>query len=210
MLHQAIIADESQRNAAARAYIASGPKAMLIGGDRIAAASGETFDVIDPSNGKVLSAVPQSDARDVDRAVKAATKAFEAPSWSRMSPHDRARLLLKLADVMERHAEELATLQSYDMGLLYPFSHAMTVSMADVFRYYAGWTTKIQGSTFPANGPGLIYTRREPLGVVGAIIPWNGPILAATRSCSSRPSRRRSSRYGWPNCSRKRDLPTAC
>ncbi|WP_174292120.1 aldehyde dehydrogenase family protein, partial [Sphingomonas bacterium] len=179
MLHQPIGADESQRNAAARAFIVGSPKTMLIGGQWTSAASGETFDVIDPSNGKFLSAVAQGDAADVDRAVQAATKAFEATSWAKMPPHERARLLYRLGDVLEQNAEELATLQSYDMGLLYPFSQGMTVAMADVFRYYAGWTTKILGSTFPANGPGLTYTKREPLGVVGAIIPWNGPILAS-------------------------------
>ena len=174
-----IVADEQGRNAAARAFIADGPKTMLIGGRWTAAASGETFDVVDPSTGRFLSKVPQGGAEDVDLAVQAATRAFEAPSWSRMSPHDRARLLHRLGDVLEANAEELATLQSYDMGLLYAFSYGMTVSMADVFRYYAGWTTKIFGHTFPANGPGLTYTKREPLGVVGAIIPWNGPILAS-------------------------------
>lgn len=179
MLPQPITADESQRNAAARTFIADSPKTMLIAGERVAAASGETFDVVDPSTGKFLSAVPQGSAADVDRAVHAATRAYEASSWSKMSPHERGKLLYKLGDVLEQNAEELATIQSYDMGLLYPFSVGMTMAMADVFRYYAGWPTKILGSTFPANGPGMTLTRREPLGVVGAIIPWNGPILAA-------------------------------
>ncbi len=174
------IATQETRNARTRAYLATGAKKMLIGGEWVPARSGRTFDTLDPATGEVLCAVPDADAGDVDRAVAAANRAFEDPSWSGMSPHERAKLLLRLADVLEKNLDEISTLQSYDMGLFHPFSQGMTAGMADVFRYYAGWVTKIFGKTFPASGPGITYTRREPLGVVGAIIPWNGPVLAAT------------------------------
>ena len=173
-----VLIAEVQRGSSTRAYLKKGAKKLFIGGKWVDSLSGRTFDTIDPATGAVLCAVAEADAADVDRAVAAATKAFEDPSWSGMSPHERSRLLLKLADVLEANLDEISTLQSQDMGLFHPFSQGMTVGMADVLRYYAGWVTKIFGNTFPQNGPGLTYTKREPLGVVGAIIPWNGPVLA--------------------------------
>ncbi|AKM10745.1 aldehyde dehydrogenase family protein [Croceicoccus naphthovorans] len=160
-------------------YLKSGAKKLFIGGQWIDGEGGRTFDSIDPATGQTLATVAHGSAADVDKAVAAARKAFDNPAWRTMSPHERTRLLLKLADVLEANVEELATLQSHDMGLMYPFSQYMVASMADVMRYYAGWTTKIFGNTFPQDGNGIFYTKREPLGVVGAIIPWNGPILAA-------------------------------
>jgi acyl-CoA reductase-like NAD-dependent aldehyde dehydrogenase len=160
--------------------LATGPRQLLINGAWVPAQSGQTFDVIDPTTERVMAMVAKADAPDVDLAVRAAQRAFEAPSWANITPHERARFLLRIADLMEQHADELATLQSCEMGAVFREVRRMPGLMADVFRYYAGWTTKMGGRTNASNASVLNYTLREPLGVVGAIIPWNGPILAAT------------------------------
>jgi acyl-CoA reductase-like NAD-dependent aldehyde dehydrogenase len=165
--------------AAVQNFLSGGPKNLLINGQWVPAQSSLTFDVIDPSTETVLAAVALADAADVDAAVQAAQRAFEAPSWANMTPHQRARILLKIADLMEQHAEELAVLLSYEMGAVLKETRLMPIMIADVFRYYAGWTTKLFGHTNPSDGSVFNYTLREPLGVVGAIIPWNGPILSA-------------------------------
>jgi phenylacetaldehyde dehydrogenase len=129
-----------------------------------------------------LAHVAEADAADVDKAVRAARKAFDEGPWPRMSPSERGRLLWKLSDLIEKHAEELATLESLDNGKPLTVARAADVPLTiDMFRYMAGWATKITGTTIPISFPGeyLSYTLREPVGVVGQIIPWNFPLLMA-------------------------------
>jgi phenylacetaldehyde dehydrogenase len=157
---------------------------MLIDGKWVDAASGKTFPSYDPASGEVLAQVAAGDREDIDRAVRAARRAFESGPWSeRVTPSDRGRLLWKLADLVERHLEEFAQLESVDNGKPITVSRIADVPLAvDLLRYMAGWATKIEGSTIPISIPGarfLAYTLREPVGVVGQIIPWNFPLLMA-------------------------------
>ena len=164
---------------AARRYLAAAPRELLIDGRWQSARSGKSFDVIDPTSEQVIAAVALGDAFDIDLAVRAAHRAFESASWSAISAHRRAKYLLDIADLIEANADELGMLQSLEMGAVFPQARTMVCMAADVFRYYAGWTTKIFGHTNPSDASVFNYTLREPLGVVAAIIPWNGPILAA-------------------------------
>ncbi|KZE51948.1 betaine-aldehyde dehydrogenase [Brevibacillus parabrevis] len=163
------------------AFLAGGPKKLFIGGEFVASASGKTFDTIDPATGEVITSVYEADTIDVDLAVQAAEKAF-ATDWAKVTPSERGRMLWKLADLMEEHAEALAQLETIDNGK--PITHARFADVAlaiDHFRYYAGWSTKLAGEVIN-NSAGrnmLTYTRREPIGVVGQIIPWNFPLLLA-------------------------------
>jgi phenylacetaldehyde dehydrogenase len=155
---------------------------LLIGGKWVAAASGKTFPVYDPSTGNILAHVAEADAADVDEAVKSARHAFDEGPWPRMSPSERGRLIWKLADLIEKHAEEFATLESLDNGKPLTVARVADVPLTiDMFRYMAGWATKITGTTIPISFPGeyLSFTLREPVGVVGQIIPWNFPLLMA-------------------------------
>jgi aldehyde dehydrogenase (NAD+) len=152
---------------------------ILINNDWVDSVSGKTFDTINPATGEVLAKVAEADAADVDLAVKAARKAFhpKAP-WRRMPASERGKLLNRLADLIEKNADELATLESLDNGK--PRQVARTADLPLVigcYRYYAGWADKIQGKTIPINGDYFCYTRHEPVGVVGQIIPWNFPML---------------------------------
>jgi phenylacetaldehyde dehydrogenase len=158
---------------------------ILIDGKWSDAASGKTFDTYNPATGEVLARVAEGDREDIDRAVKAARKAFDGP-WSRMTASDRGKLIWKLADLLEQHLEEFATLETLDNGKPLTISRVADVPLAvDLFRYMAGWATKIEGATIPISvpyAPGakfLAYTKREPVGVVGQIIPWNFPLLMA-------------------------------
>ena len=158
---------------------------ILIDGKWSDAASGKTFDTYNPATGEVLARVAAGDHTDIDRAVKAARKAFEGP-WSRMTSSERGKLMWKLADLLEQHLEEFATLETLDNGKPLTISRVADVPLAvDLFRYMAGWATKIEGTTIPISvpyAPGakfLAYTKREPVGVVGQIIPWNFPLLMA-------------------------------
>ncbi|MGW4340844.1 aldehyde dehydrogenase family protein [Rhodococcus koreensis] len=160
---------------------------MLIGGEWVDSATAETIAVEDPATGAVVASVPAGDARDVDRAVDAARTAFRG-RWSRLTPQERGLLLWRLADLIEERAQELAELESLDAGM--PIGEARYVDVAfsiDILRYYAGWPTKITGDTipvsFPTNfgGPYHAYTLREPLGVVGCIVPWNLPLMMAVK-----------------------------
>ena len=162
-----------------RNFLSGSVKHLLVDGQWVAAQSGETFDVIDPTTEAVIASVALADAADVDRAVQAAQRAFESSSWSRISPHQRARYLLRIADLMDANTQELAALLSHEMGAVLRETLLMPPMLADVFRYYAGWTTKIGGRTNPSDSAVFNYTLREPLGVVGAIISWNGPLLSA-------------------------------
>ena len=152
---------------------------MLIGNNWVDSVSGKTFETVNPATGDVIASVAEADAADVELAVKAARKAFHAKAhWRRMSGAERGKLLNRLADLVEQHAEELATLESLDNGK--PRHVAMAADLPLVlgcYRYYAGWADKIQGKTIPVNGDYFCYTRHEPVGVVGQIIPWNFPLL---------------------------------
>lgn len=155
---------------------------MLVDGKFVPAVSGKTLPVYNPSTGEVMAHVPEAEAEDVDRAVKAARRAFDDGPWPKMSPSQRGRLMLKLADLMEQHLEEFAEIESMDNGKPLSVARVADVPLAiDLFRYMAGWATKIMGHTFPISFPGeyLTYTLREPIGVVGQIIPWNFPLLMA-------------------------------
>jgi phenylacetaldehyde dehydrogenase len=162
------------------------PKRMLINGRWVTAASGETFPTYDPATGNVICQVPAGDKADIDAAVKAARSAFENGPWSRMTPSERGKLLWKLADLLEENLEEFARLESMDNGKPLTVARVADVPLAiDLFRYMAGWATKISGTTIPISvpyAPGekfFAYTQREPIGVVGQIIPWNFPLLMA-------------------------------
>jgi phenylacetaldehyde dehydrogenase len=155
---------------------------MLIDGKFVPAASGKTFAVYDPATGTVIANVPEGDKEDVDRAVAAARRAFDEGRWAKIGPSGRGKMLWKLADLIERDLEELAELESIDNGKPYAVARVADLPLAvDMFRYMAGWATKISGSTLPLSLPGeyLSYTVREPVGVVGQIIPWNFPLLMA-------------------------------
>src|SRR5437763_8765643 len=151
---------------------------MLIGGKWVDAASKKTFDTINPTNGEVICKVAEGDKADVDLAVKAARKAFESGPWSKMAPSERARLLLKLADAVEGHKDELAALESLDNGK--PIADSLAADLpltVQCYRYYAGWADKIHGLNIPVNGNYFCYTRHEPVGVVGQMILWYFPLL---------------------------------
>jgi phenylacetaldehyde dehydrogenase len=155
---------------------------MYIDGKFVNAASGKTLPVYNPATGEVMAHVPEAESEDVDRAVRAARRAFDEGPWSKMSPSQRGRLISKLADLLEQNLEEFAEIESMDNGKPLAVARAADVPLAvDLFRYMSGWATKIMGHTFPISFPGeyLTYTLREPIGVVGQIIPWNFPLLMA-------------------------------
>ncbi|HTR26735.1 MAG TPA: aldehyde dehydrogenase family protein [Terriglobales bacterium] len=160
------------------------PKKMFIDGAWVEAASGKTFDTFNPATGEVLAKVAEGDQADIDLAVKAARKAFEEGPWPEMSPADRSKLIWKLADLIDEHREELAELETLDNGKPLLFSKIVDVpTCAANFRYMAGFATKIEGKTIPISMPGakyFAYTLREPVGVVGQIIPWNFPLIMAS------------------------------
>src|SRR5579872_3402536 len=158
---------------------------ILINGKWVEAASGKTFPSYNPSTGDVLSRVAEGDKEDINRAVKAARAAFDSGPWSKISPSERGRMIWKLGDLIEKHLEEFAQLESLDNGKPLTVARVADVPLAaDMFRYMAGWATKIEGNTIPISSGGrtsqyLAYTVREPIGVVGQIIPWNFPLLMA-------------------------------
>ena len=166
----------SGRHPAAARFIRSGPKTMLIGGSWVAAESGKTFDTVDPSNERVLAQIAEGDRVDIDKAVAAARRAFESPSWSGINPHDRGRMLLRIADIVEANAEELGEIESLDNGMPVGWGKGAALRVATIFRYYAGWTTKVFGHTNPSEAALFNYTLREPVGVCGGITPWNAPL----------------------------------
>ena len=162
----------------------SGPRDMLIGGEWVQALDGRTFATINPATETDLVEVALASPADVDRAVRAAREAFEYGSaWSRTTPRERGRLLWRIADLIEENADELAQLETLDNGKLVGAAREGDVAIAaNLFRYFAGWATKIEGTTIPMSTPGHdyhAYTRREPLGVVAGIVPWNFPLLMA-------------------------------
>ncbi|HTE38051.1 MAG TPA: aldehyde dehydrogenase family protein [Reyranella sp.] len=167
--------------AAASAFI-SKPHKLLIDGKWVAAKSGKTFPVFDPATGGQIAAVADGGPEDIDAAVKAARKAFEDGPWSRMKPTERGKIVWKLADILEQNLVELAEIESIDNGK--PVMDARMVDVpfsCELLRYMAGWATKITGQSIPLSAPGdwHAYSMREPVGVVGQIIPWNFPLMMA-------------------------------
>ena len=172
---------DSRLGAPAKAFVGRRNR-LLIDGKLVDAASGKTFPDYNPATGTILAQVAEADAEDVDRAVKAARRAFDEGPWIKMSPSDRGKLLWKLAALIEQNSEEFAEIESIDNGKPVGVARMADVPLAvDMFRYMGGWATKITGSTIPLSFPGefLSYTLREPVGVVGQIIPWNFPLLMA-------------------------------
>jgi len=150
---------------------------LLINNRWVPSESGKTFATINPSTGEEICQVAEADAADVDKAVKAARAAFDGP-WRKMRASERGRLLYRLADLIEANGDELARLETLDNGK--PLSIAKAVDVAKTvacYRYFAGWADKVQGKTIPIDGDFFCYTRHEPIGVVGQIIPWNYPML---------------------------------
>jgi phenylacetaldehyde dehydrogenase len=172
---------QAQLGNAARSFLA-GNHQLLIDGKWKDAKSAKRFDVIDPATGQAIAAVAEADAADVDEAVKSARGALETGPWSKTSPQDRSKLIWKLADLLESHADEIAQLEALDNGK--PIRDARNVDLPgsyEILRYMAGWATKINGETITVSAPGSwhAYTLREPIGVVGQIIPWNFPLMMA-------------------------------
>jgi phenylacetaldehyde dehydrogenase len=160
------------------------PKQNLIGGKWASAVSGEVFDVFNPADGSVIARVADSDREDINRAVTAARRAFETGPWRRITPSERGKLLWRIGDIILEHADEFAELESIDNGKPRAIARVADVPLAaDLFHYMAGWATKIEGTTIPISvpyAPGAMFhafTLREPVGVVGQIIPWNFPLL---------------------------------
>jgi acyl-CoA reductase-like NAD-dependent aldehyde dehydrogenase len=156
------------------------PTQLWIGNEWVDAASGKTFEDRNPANEELIAEVQEGGAEDIARAVEAARVAFENPKWRNMNPHKRSALLWRLADLIEANADELATLETQDNGK--PFFESRKVDLPSVvenFRYFAGMADKVHGETIPVAGPFLNYTLREPIGVVGCIIPWNFPLPQA-------------------------------
>lgn len=158
----------------------NGQKKLFINGEFVESTSQKTFDTYNPATGEVLATVFEAGPEDIDRAVKAARKAFDEGPWSKMSASERSRLMYKLADLMEANSAELAQLETLDNGKPIRETTNADIPLAvEHMRYYAGWSTKIVGQTIPVSGPFLNYTRHEAVGVVGQIIPWNFPLLMA-------------------------------
>ncbi|WP_132745798.1 aldehyde dehydrogenase family protein [Scopulibacillus darangshiensis] len=152
-------------------------KGLYINGEFVESVSGRTFKTYNPVNGEVLATVSEAIDEDVNKAVNAARKAFDDGPWPKMDAAERGRLLYKLADLIEEHKEELAQLDTLDNGKPITEMRMADIPLTiDMFRYYAGWTTKMTGQTIPVSGHFFNYTRHEPVGVVGQIIPWNFPI----------------------------------
>lgn len=173
--------------AATTEFMARHNHRMLIGGQWVASNNGQTLEVLNPADESLLATVPAATEADVDRAVQAARQAFEAPGWAKMRPDQRQRLLLRLADLIEENARTLAEIESLDNGKSVSIAEAVDVALsASYFRYMAGWATKIEGSTLDVSIPFapqnefVGYTRKEPVGVVGAIVAWNFPLLLAS------------------------------
>src|SRR5215472_18571860 len=154
------------------------PTQLLIGDQWVSSQSGKTFPTYNPATGEKIAEVAEADSADVDKAVKVAREALERGPWRKTSASERGRLLNRLADLIEEHADELATLETLDNGM--PLSVARHVAVPltlGQFRYFAGWADKNQGKTIPVNGDYFCYTRHEPVGVCGQITPWNFPLL---------------------------------
>jgi phenylacetaldehyde dehydrogenase len=162
------------------------PRQLFIDGQWVDAASGRTFETPDPSTGDTLAHIAEGDTEDIERAVRAARRAFDDGPWGRLTASDRGRIIWKIGDLILEHADELAQLESLDNGKPFAVARAADIPLAaDLFHYMAGWATKIEGNTINISVPYMpganfhSYTLREPVGVVGQIIPWNFPLLMA-------------------------------
>jgi acyl-CoA reductase-like NAD-dependent aldehyde dehydrogenase len=163
-------------------WIERGTKRLFIGGEWVNAVSGRTFKTINPATEEALAEISEADSADIDAAVISARRAFDDPSWSGISPHARTQALLKIADAIEKHAGELAVLETLDMGAPLSFTAGRVAASAELFRYYAGWSTKIMGTTNPIDSSRFLYMLREPMGVCALINAWNVPlVMAATK-----------------------------
>ena len=159
------------------------PGKLLIGGAWVDSSDGKTFDTVNPATGEVLTQIAAATQADVEKAVAAARKAFDDPSgpWQKMTASERGKLLWKIADLIEQNIEELAEIETLDNGKpIFESRYVDLPTVADVFRYYAGWATKIHGETINSRPNAFTYTLREPVGVVAAIVPWNFPLLLAS------------------------------
>lgn len=159
------------------AFATSGPKKLYIDGVWVEPKDGKYLDSIDPMTEQPLAKIAVAGPEDIDAAVAAARRAFSSPAWASMSPYDRSRLLLRIADLLEANVEEMATLESVDMGGSIGLTTWMVEHSVEVLRHYAGWPTKIYGQTAPSDASMHNYVVREPVGVVAAITAWNGPLL---------------------------------
>jgi acyl-CoA reductase-like NAD-dependent aldehyde dehydrogenase len=152
----------------------------FIGGEFVAAASGRCFPVENPATEEILGEVAEGDAADVDRAVAAARACFESNGWQQLEPRARGRMLARAADLLEARAEEFATLETRQNGKPLFESRIDVAMTVETLRYYAGWADKITGATLPVSAGSFVYTLKEPVGVVGAIVPWNFPLNLAS------------------------------
>src|SRR3984957_11209926 len=165
-------------SAPSESHVALSATKLLIDNRWIASESGKTFATVNPSTGEEICQIAEADAADVEKAVKAARAAFDHGPWRKTPAPEPGRLIHRLADLIEKNADELAGLESLDNGK--PFSVAKAVDVAATVscdRYFSGWAEKVQGKTIPINGDYFCYTKHEPVGVVGQIIPWNFPLL---------------------------------
>jgi aldehyde dehydrogenase (NAD+) len=154
---------------------------MLIGGEWVDASSGEIFESVNPYTGRVWATAPEAGDEDVDRAVRAAREAFDEGPWGKLTGTERARLIRRLADLLAENADDIAVVESTDNGKLLREMGGQLNALPEWYYYFAGAADKIQGETIPSDKPNyFVYTRREPMGVVGAIIPWNSPLLLLT------------------------------
>ena len=166
---------------ATAAKITPKPGKLFIGGQWVEADGGATYVTVNPATGETNTTIAEADQRDADAAVRAARKAFDGGPWPEMAAADRGKLLWRIADLIEKHADELGALETMDNGKPIFESRQVDIPMvAEVFRYFAGWATKICGETVPVRGPFFNYTLREPIGVIAAIVPWNFPLLMAS------------------------------
>jgi len=164
-----------------KAAAATSALKMVIGGESVDAADGQTFEIVSPANGEVIATAPLGGKEDVDRAVRAAQDAFDAPKgWSSFAAGKRGRTLSKFAELIKKSSEELAQLESRNTGKPITSARGEIIGSSLVFDYYAGAANKIFGQTIPVSKPGLDITLREPIGVVGLIVPWNFPLLMAS------------------------------
>jgi acyl-CoA reductase-like NAD-dependent aldehyde dehydrogenase len=182
----------------------------FINGEWVPPSSGAYFDSTNPATLDVLYQAARGNGADVERAVSAASAAFENPSWRNLSQTKRGHLLRRLGDLVGEHADELARMESQDNGKLLREMRAQLAAMPEYYYYYAGLADKIQGDTIPGSTPAILnYTLREPLGVVGAITPWNSPLTLttsklappsrpATPSSSNPPNTPRPPSSAWP------------
>ncbi|SKC99405.1 aldehyde dehydrogenase (acceptor) [Burkholderia sp. CF099] len=167
-------------------FLSKGRRGNFIDGEEVQPLTGKYLDVIDPATDQVVCQAPDSGTTDVDAAVASARKTFESVAWSKMRPADRERLLIRLAELIERNGDELSALETLQSGKVRAIARMVDVgAAAELVRYMAGWATKLEGQTldnslaFPGGSEYFTYTKREPLGVVGAIVPWNFPLAIA-------------------------------